>query len=249
MSQKEHHNQRLSKFLAYAGIASRRNSEKLITEGRVSVNGMIVLNPATKVSESDTIFYNGCPVKHEFIKSRIWLYHKLVGEICSDSDPFGKRTVFDSFPKSLGKVCLVGRLDYKSEGLLLLTNKGFIKRYLELPRNQVVRTYRVKVWGQNLNDDTIEPIRKGTTVSGIHYAPMTIDILTKGLKTGWLEVSLTEGKNREIRKVLESIGLNVSKLIRIRHGDFFLGKLGRGKIKEVLIPNSLSRSLDRSLEK
>ena len=112
-----------------------------------------------------------------------------------------------------------------------------------------MRTYRVKVWGQNLNDDTLEPIRKGITVSGIHYAPMTIDILTKGVKTGWLEISLTEGKNREIRKVLESIGLNVSKLIRIRHGNFFLGKLGRGKIKEVLIPNSLTRSLDRSLEK
>ena len=245
MSQKEHYNERLSKFLAYAGIASRRNAEKLIMKGRVSVNGLIVMDPATKVSARDTISFNGSRVKHESIKSRIWLYHKLVGEICTDSDPFGKRTVFDSFPKGLGKVCLVGRLDYKSEGLLLLTNKGFIKRYLELPRNQVIRTYKVKVWGRNLNDRIFNPMREGVTVSGIHYAPMVVDILSIGVKTGWLKISITEGKNREIRRVLESIGLNVSKLIRTRYGNFYLGKLERGKVREVVIPNSLIRKLEK----
>ena len=112
--QKECHLQRLSKFLAYAGIASRRNSEKLIITGRVSVNGVIVVNPATKVSNSDAIFFDGCLIKNELINPRMWIYHKPVGELCSDHDPYGKRKVFDSFPKNIGKVCLVGRLDYNS---------------------------------------------------------------------------------------------------------------------------------------
>mgnify|MGYP003952350045 CR=1 FL=1 len=243
--QKECHLQRLSKFLAYAGIASRRNSEKLIITGRVSVNGVIVINPATKVSNSDAIFFDGYLIKNELINPRMWIYHKPVGELCSDHDPYGKRKVFDSFPKNIGKVCLVGRLDYNSEGLLLLTNKGFIKRYLELPRNQVTRTYKVKVWGYNLIDRNLEPLRAGMTVSGINYAPMNIDLLSTREKISWLQISLSEGKNREIRRVLEKIGLRVSKLIRIKYGNFSLGTLKCRQTREISIPKALIKKIEK----
>ncbi len=238
MSSEEDQNQRLSKFLAYAGIASRRNSEKLILKGRVSVNGSIVIDPGTKVSTEDDIFCDGRAVSHELEKPRIWLYHKPVGEICSDFDPFGKRTVFESFPNTLGRVCLVGRLDYNSEGLLLLTNKGFIKRYLELPSNKIVRTYEVKVWGK-VGDSNLEPIRSGITVGGVNYAPMIIDYIFKGKGNKWLKISITEGKNREIRKVLGKIGLKVSKLKRVSYGNFRLGKLKPGHVKEVGVAEDL----------
>ena len=244
MSSIEYHNQRLSKFLAYAGIASRRNSEKLIIKGRISVNGVTVIDPATKVSKKDVICLNGNLIKHQTDEARIWLYHKPVGEICSNSDPFGKRTVFDSFPPDLGKVCLVGRLDYNSEGLLLLTNKGFIKRYLELPRNRITRTYRVKVLGRNLNNSTLKPIREGVTISGISYRPMIVRMISKIEKTSWLEISLTEGKNREIRIVLGEIGLKVVKLIRVKYGNFFLGKIRSGQVKEVVIPIELVQNME-----
>ena len=248
MDSNKYSHQRLSKFLAYAGIASRRNSEKLILSGRISVNGLVVTNLATKVSEADYICFDNTYIKHQLEQPRIWIYHKTVGEICSDSDPSGKKTVFDSFPGSLGKVCLVGRLDYNSEGLLVLTNKGFIKRYLELPRNGVKRTYAVKVWGKHLTYNAFEPLREGISVSGINYAPMAVEFLEKGGKTKWLEITLTEGKNREIRRALEQIGFRVSKLKRIKYGYFSLKKLLPGQIKEVLIPKALTKEIEKNID-
>ena len=248
MDPNKHSHQRLSKFLAYAGIASRRNSEKLILDARISVNGLVVTNVATKVSEADHICFDNTPINHQLEQPRIWIYYKPVGEICSDSDPSGKKTVFDSFPGSLGKVCLVGRLDYNSEGLLVITNKGFIKRYLELPRNGVNRTYAVKVWGKPLTYDALEPLRKGIRVSGINYAPMRVEFLVKGVKTKWLEISLTEGKNREIRRALEEIGFKVSKLKRIQYGYFSLQKLLPGQLKEVCIPKALSKEIEKNID-
>ena len=248
MDPNKYSHQRLSKFLAYAGIASRRNSEKLILDGRVSVNGLVVTNVATKVSEADHICFDNTHISNQLEQSRIWIYHKPVGEICSDSDPSGKKTVFDSFPAGLGKVCLVGRLDYNSEGLLVLTNKGSIKRYLELPRNGVKRTYAVKVWGKPMTYDALEPLREGIRVSGINYAPMTVEFLVKGGKTKWLEITLTEGKNREIRRALEKIGFKVSRLKRIKYGYFSLQKLLPGQMKEVLIPKALSKELEKNID-
>ena len=248
MDPNKHSHQRLSKFLAYAGIASRRNSEKLILGGRISVNGLVVTNVATKVSETDHICFDQVNISNQPQQPRIWIYHKPVGEICSDSDPSGKKTVFDSFPESLGKVCLVGRLDYNSEGLLVITNKGFIKRYLELPRNGVKRTYAVKVWGKPMTYDALEPLREGIRVSGINYAPMTVEFLVKGVKNKWLEITLTEGKNREIRRALEKIGFQVSRLKRIKYGYFSLQKLLPGQLKEVLIPKALSKELEKNID-
>ncbi|MFL2790225.1 MAG: pseudouridine synthase [Paracoccaceae bacterium] len=248
MDPNKNSNQRLSKFLAYAGIASRRNSEKLILAGRITVNGLVVTNLATKVSEEDYICFDKIHLKHQLQEPKIWIYHKPVGEICSDFDPSGKRTVFNSFPDSLGRVCLVGRLDYNSEGLLVLTNKGFIKRYLELPKNRVKRTYAVKVWGKALNNEVLEPLREGVKVSGITYAPMIVNLGPKGVKGKWLEITLTEGKNREIRKALEKIGLQVSKLKRIKYGYFTLEKLFPGQIKEVRIPKALSKDIEKLID-
>jgi 23S rRNA pseudouridine2605 synthase len=248
MDPNKNSHQRLSKFLAYAGIASRRNSEKLILDGRISVNGLVVTDLATKVSEADHVRFDDTHIKHQQEQPRIWIYHKPIGEICSDSDPSGKKTVFDSFPGSLGKVCLVGRLDYNSEGLLVITNKGFIKRYLELPRNGVKRTYAVKVWGKPLTYDALEPLREGIRVSGINYAPMTVEFLVKGVETKWLEITLSEGKNREIRKALEKIGFKVSKLKRIKYGYFSLQKLLPGQMKEVCIPKALIKELEKHID-
>ena len=134
MISKKDYYHRLSKFLAYSGISSRRQSESLITSGQISINGIVVTSVSQKVSSKDVVRYNGKKVLYKS-KPRMWIYHKPVGELCSDFDPSGKKTVFDSFPKKIGKVNLVGRLDLNSEGLLLLTNKGYIKRYLELPPN------------------------------------------------------------------------------------------------------------------
>ena len=231
--------QRLSKYLAYAGIASRRKSEKFISEGRVSVNEEIVTSLSFKVSLNDKVSFNGRLVKLHKIRPRIWLYHKPVGEICSDHDPFGKRTVFHSFPNDLGRVVLVGRLDFKSEGLLLLTNNGKLKRHLELPKNGFLRTYLVSISGDNLTENLLEPARSGLIISGIKYAPMSIKILSQSESLSWLEIIISEGKNREIRRVLRRLGLNIKRLKRIKYGPFSLGKLKPRKIKELDVPSSL----------
>ena len=164
MSKRNDYYQRLSKFLAYSGVASRRQSETLILSGKITVNGVTVTSLTLKVTEKDIICYNGKRILNN-LKPRIWIYNKPVGELCSDFDPSGKKTVFESIPKNIGKICLVGRLDLNSEGLLLLTNKGYIKRYLELPKNKIIRAYLVKAWGRELTKKNLEEISSGIEIS------------------------------------------------------------------------------------
>ncbi len=238
MSSKKDYYQRLSKFLAYSGISSRRQSESLIISGQISVNGVVVTNLSQKVSSKDIVRYNGKKVLYKS-KPRMWIYHKPIGELCSDFDPSGKRTVFDSFPKKMEKINLVGRLDLNSEGLLLLTNKGYIKRYMELPKNKIIRTYLVKTWGRNLNIKNIEEMSKGIKISGFQYAPLKIEIVSRNKNNSWYNIKLIEGKNREIRKILGYFGLKVKKLIRIGYGEFFLKNQKVREVLEVPIPKAL----------
>ncbi len=230
--------QRLSKFLAYSGIASRRRSEYLITSGQISVNGRVVISPAQKVSSQDIILFKGKRVNNRS-KPRMWIYHKPVGELCSDFDPSGKKTIFDSLPQNMGRICMVGRLDLNSEGLLLLTNKGYLKRYLELPKNNISRSYFVKAWGRELNIENLNVIRKGIEISKIQYAPMRIDLVSNNKNKYCYNIKLTEGKNREIRNILGHFGLKVKKLIRTSYGDFFLKNQKIREVLEVSIPESL----------
>ena len=241
MFSKKDYYHRLSKFLAYSGISSRRQSESLITSGQISVNGIVVTSVSQKVSPKDVVRYNGKKILYKS-KPRMWIYHKPVGELCSDFDPSGKKTVFDSLPKNLERVCLVGRLDLNSEGLLLLTNKGYIKRYLELPKNKIIRTYLVKTWGRELSTKNINIISSGIEISEFKYAPMKIELVSKNKNNKWYKIKLIEGKNREIRNVLGYFGLKVKKLIRISYGDFFLNNLKVCEVLEVSIPNSLLNS-------
>lgn len=238
MFSKKDYYHRLSKFLAYSGISSRRQSESLITSGQISVNGIVVTSVSQKVSSKDVVRYNGKKILYKS-KPRMWIYHKPVGELCSDFDPSGKKTVFDSFPKKIGKVNLVGRLDLNSEGLLLLTNKGYIKRYLELPKNKIIRTYLVKTWGRDLNTKNIEEMSRGVEISEFKYAPLKIEIVSKNNNNNWYNIKLIEGKNREIRKILGYFGLKVKKLIRIGYGEFFLKNQKVREVIEIPIPKSL----------
>ena len=241
MSYQNNYYQRLSKFLAYSGIASRRKSESLIISGQISVNGTVVTTLSQKVSSKDIIRYNGKRILNKS-NPRMWIYHKPIGELCSDYDPSGKKTVFDSLPKNLERVCLVGRLDLNSEGLLLLTNKGYIKRYLELPKNKIIRTYLVKTWGRELSTKNLNIISGGVEISEFKYAPMKIELVSKNKNNKWYKIKLIEGKNREIRNVLGYFGLEVKKLIRISYGDFFLNNQKLCEVLEVSIPKSLLNS-------
>ena len=229
--------QRLSKFLAYSGVASRRQSEILIKSGQISVNGITVTNLAQKVSPQDIIHFNGKRVS-KFPRPRMWIYHKPVGELCSNFDPSGKRTVFESFP-ALGKISLIGRLDFNSEGLLLLTNKGYLKRYMELPKNKINRTYLVKTWGKELTSENLNEIRQGIKILKFQYANIGINWVSKNKNYNWYKIKLYEGKNREIRKILRYFGLEVKKLIRISYDCFELRNIKEREILEVKIPDNL----------
>ena len=243
MSKRNDYYQRLSKFLAYSGVASRRQSESLILSGKITVNGVTVTSLTLKVTEKDIICFNGKRILNN-LKPRIWIYNKPVGELCSDFDPSGKKTVFESIPKKIGKICLVGRLDLNSEGLLLLTNKGYIKRYLELPKNKIIRAYLVKAWGRELTKKNLEEIRSGIEISQFQYAPMEINLISKKRNSFWYNFKLIEGKNREIRNVLGHFGLKVKKLIRISYGEFLLNNQKSGEVLEVPIPQSLLKSAE-----
>ena len=168
----------------------------------------------------------------------MWIYHKPVGELCSNFDPSGKRTVFESFP-ALGKISLIGRLDFNSEGLLLLTNKGYLKRYMELPKNKINRTYLVKTWGKELTSENLNEIRQGIKILKFQYANIGINWVSKNKNYNWYKIKLYEGKNREIRKILRYFGLEVKKLIRTSYDCFELRNIKEREILEVKIPYNL----------
>ncbi|MEO0937999.1 MAG: pseudouridine synthase [Pseudomonadota bacterium] len=222
---------RIAKVLSRAGIASRREAERMIEAGRVALNGTILNSPAQNVGPSDKITVDGKPVGPAE-RPRLWLYHKPAGLMTTTNDPEGRETIFDALPKDMPRVMSVGRLDLNSEGLLLLTNDGGIKRKLELPSTGWLRRYRVRVNGTP-EDTTLAPLRAGIAVEGEAFQPMQVTLDRQQGANAWLTVGLREGKNREIRRAMEAIGLKVNRLIRTSYGPFQLGGLKQGAVEEV----------------
>ena len=223
--------ERIAKVLSRAGIASRREAERLIELGEVKVNGKTITSPALNVTAKDKITVRGEPVGQPE-PPRLWLYYKPEGLVTSASDEKGRDTVFDHLPEDMPRVMSIGRLDLNSEGLLLLTNDGELKRKLELPSTGWLRKYRVRVKG-NPTEPEIEPLRKGITVDGDRFQPMEVKIDRHQGANAWLTVGLREGKNREIRRAMGHIGLTVNRLIRISYGPFRLNELEPGEVEEL----------------
>ena len=222
---------RIAKVMARAGVASRREAERMILEGRVTVNGQKIDSPALDVSPSDKIRVDGKPLD-EPQETRLWLYYKPIGLVTSASDEKGRQTVFDALPRDLPRVMTVGRLDLNSEGLLLLTNDGELKRRLELPQTGWLRRYRVRVNGQP-NDLTFAPLRRGVTIEGEEFQPMEIALDSQQGANAWLTVGIREGRNREIRRAMSHVGLIVNRLIRIGYGPFKLTGMEENEVREV----------------
>ena len=222
---------RIAKWLARAGVASRRDAEKLLSDGLVRLNNKTVTHPATFVTVGDIVQVNNRVVDPPD-RTRVWRYHKPDGLVTTHKDPEGRPTVFDKLRSQLPRVVSVGRLDLTSEGLLLLTNDGGLARRLELPATGWIRRYRVRVFGVP-NEAALKSLARGVTVEGIRYGP--IDAAVDSIKgdNTWLSVSLREGRNREIRRVMTHLGLSVSRLIRTAYGPFQLGNLERGGVEEI----------------
>lgn len=223
--------ERIAKALARRGVASRRDAERMISEGRISLGGHPVTHPATFVQESDIITVDGKPVDPPQ-RTRLWRYHKPSGLVTTHHDPEDRPTVFNSLPKEMPRVISVGRLDLNSEGLLLLTNDGALARELELPSRQWMRRYRVRVFGQ-VDEKRLAQLAKGSVFDGVRYGPIDAVLDSSKGDNSWLTVSLREGKNREIRKVMMGLNLHVSRLIRLSYGPFPLGSLKARELEEV----------------
>jgi 23S rRNA pseudouridine2605 synthase len=222
---------RIAKFLARAGVASRRDAERLLAEGKVLVNNVRVDHPATFVSAGDIVVVDGTVVDPPQ-RARLWRYHKPDGVMTTHKDPQGRPTVFEKMPAGMPRVVSVGRLDLNSEGLLLLTNDGALARQLELPSNGWLRRYRVRVHGE-VEPAALASLSRGLTLEGVRYAPIEAGLDSKRGSNAWLTVSLHEGRNREIRRVMAHLNLAVTRLIRVAYGPFQLGNLARGDIAEV----------------
>jgi len=223
--------ERIAKYLARAGVASRRDVERMIAEGRVRLNGQKVEHPATFVTEPDAVVVDGKPVGGAE-RTRVWRYHKPDGLMTTHKDPQGRATVFDKLPEGMPRVVSVGRLDINSEGLLLLTNDGALARRLELPGNAWVRRYRVRVFGV-VDEKRLAALAHGSEFEGVRYGAIEAGLDSVKGDNSWLTVSLREGKNREIRRVMQGLNLHVSRLIRVSYGPFLLGTLQRSEIEEV----------------
>lgn len=223
--------ERIAKVLARAGIASRRDAEKMIAEGRVKVGGATLTTPAFKVPPGAVIQVDG-KVVGGAEPTRLWRYHKPPGLVTTHRDEKGRLTVFDSLPPGMPRVISIGRLDLTSEGLLLLTNDGALARRLELPETGWLRRYRVRFFG-NVGQDELDKLKHGITADGVRYGPIEAVLERSKGQNSWAMVSLREGKNREVRKVFEHLGLKVSRLIRVAYGPFQLGDLGEGEVAEV----------------
>lgn len=222
---------RIAKLLARAGIASRREIERMIAEGRVALDGRVIDTPATLLMSLRGVTVDGNPVE-EPEPARLFLYHKPSGLLVTERDPAGRRTIYDQLPRDLPRLMPVGRLDLNTEGLLLLTTDGALKRQLELPATGVERAYRARAYGQ-VSQAQLEALIEGIEIEGVRYGPIDANLERRTGANVWVEMILTEGKNREVRRVLEHLGLKVSRLIRTRYGPFLLGALKPGEIGEV----------------
>ncbi len=224
--------ERIAKFIARSGVCSRRAAEELILQKRITVNGETVVSPAFNVDGSERILLDGEKLP-TVETTRLWLYYKPIGLVTTHKDPAGRPTVFDNLPTGLPRVISVGRLDLNSEGLLLLTNNGELSRMLELPKNGWSRRYKVKVHGR-ISQNKLDSLTGGVTIDGISYGPIKISLDESAAGTNsWLTVTLQEGKNREIRRLMQYVGLDVARLIRLSYGPFQLGGLQKGEVREV----------------
>jgi 23S rRNA pseudouridine2605 synthase len=222
---------RIAKVIARAGVCSRRDAEKLIAEGRVSLDGEKVTTPAIRVGGHQVVSIDDKPLS-EPETTRLWRYHKPAGLVTTHRDPQDRPTVFNNLPKNLPRVVSIGRLDINSEGLLLFTNDGALARKLELPAAGWVRIYRVRLFGKVSQVD-LDKLAQGVTIEGVTYGPVIADLERSKGMYGWASVSLKEGKNREVKRLMESLGLKVARLIRVQYGPFHLGQLAQSAVEEV----------------
>ncbi|MBT3559403.1 MAG: rRNA pseudouridine synthase [Rhodospirillales bacterium] len=237
--------ERIAKVMARAGLCSRREAERWIEGGRVAVDGNILESPAFTVTSANSIAVDGKVIAGR-TETKLWRYHKPPGLLVSNNDPEGRPTIFERLPQYLPRVVTVGRLDMNSEGLLLLTNDGELARFMERPDTGWVRQYRVRV-NSRVNEKSLEKLAKGITVSGIRYGSIKASLDRQQGANAWLNMSLTEGKNREIRKVLEHMDMPVSRLIRVTYGPFQLGKMERGQVEETgrrMLKDSVPKDFD-----
>ena len=222
---------RISRYLAKAGLASRREAEKLILDGRVTLNGDTVVEPWRNCSEKDVLKLDGMIVRQS-ISTTLYQLHKPRGYLSTSKDALGRQTIFDLIDSRLEHLMIIGRLDYNSEGLMILTNNGDLKRHLELPKNKFERVYKVKIKG-HLTSLNLANIKRGVSLDGLNYKPIDVRVLEGNKSYSWIEMVLTEGKNREIRKILASFNLTVVRLIRHRFGPFNLDDLQTGESKKL----------------
>lgn len=222
---------RIAKAMARAGLCSRREAERWIADGRVSVNGRLLKTPAVEVSGADKIIVDGRPLPTAE-PARLWRYHKPKGLVTTHADPQGRPTVFDKLPPEMPRVVSIGRLDYNTEGLLLLTNDGELARHMELPATGWTRRYRVRAMGR-LTPADVETLKDGIEIEGVRYGPVEAVIDSVQGANMWLTIGIKEGKNREVRKILTHFGLTVNRLIRVSFGPFQLLDLGPGSVEAV----------------
>lgn len=235
--------ERIAKALARAGVGSRRDVERMIGEGRISLNGKTLETPAVLVTSLEGIKVDG-EIVQQASDTKLWRMHKVKGTLTTHKDPEGRRTVFDKLPSHMGRVISVGRLDMNTEGLLLLTNDGALARWMELPNTALVRRYRVRVYGR-VDEKSLIKLKDGVTIDGVHYGEVEAKLEQRSKKqnddgtvkqsaaNSWLTVSIREGKNREVRRVMEHLGLTVNRLIRTHYGPFSLGTLPGGSVAQV----------------
>ncbi|HJT41349.1 pseudouridine synthase [Rhizorhapis sp.] len=223
--------QRIAKLLARAGVASRREIERMIEEGRVTLNGEAVTTPATLLASLHGVAVDGKPVAAP-APARLFLFHKPSGYLTTERDPRGRPTIYDRLPADLPRLMPIGRLDMTTEGLLLLTTDGEFKRQMELPATGVPRTYRARAFGE-VSQAQLEDLFEGIEIDGVRYGQIEANLERRTGRNQWIEMTLTEGKNREVRRVLEHLGLQVSRLIRTSYGPFHLGELAQGAVEEV----------------
>uniref|UniRef100_UPI001E5CC7AB pseudouridine synthase n=1 Tax=Methylobacterium sp. Leaf118 TaxID=2876562 RepID=UPI001E5CC7AB len=223
--------ERIAKAIARAGIASRRDAEALIEAGRVSLNGQILTSPAINVTEADRITIDGEPLPARE-RTRLWILHKPRGVVTTARDPEGRATVFDGLPDDLPRVVAIGRLDINTEGLLLLTNDGGLAKVIAHPDTGWLRRYRVRAFGE-VNQVDLDKLRKGVTIDGMEYGPVEATLDRAQGDNVWLTLGLREGKNREVKRILEHLGLSVNRLIRLSFGPFQLGELEVGLVEEI----------------